>query len=87
MRYIYAITNDKGELLSIANKLRPRTTDFWEAVYFESSTGDFDNKKELLQSFGFSIVVTTEELRKFEGLPADFNTVLGYFDERSLKFL
>ena len=82
-----AITNDEDELLSIANKSRPTTTDFWEAVYFESSTGEFDNEKELLQSFGFSIVVTAEELRKLEGLPADFDTVLGYFDERSLKFL
>jgi len=56
----------------------------WETVHIESATGAYDHEKDILQRVGFNTVITAEELGEV-GKLGDFDTPLGYYDERGLE--
>jgi len=84
-RHINTVTNTESEILAIANSTRPRITDNWETVHVETATGVYDHEKEILQRAGFSTVVTAEDVDELMGL-GEFDSPLGYYDERSLEY-
>jgi hypothetical protein len=83
-RYMNSVTDTESEILALHNGTRPRTTDMWETVHIESATGVYDHEKDILQRVGFNTVITAEELGEVANL-GDFDTPLGYYDERGLE--
>lgn len=83
-RYMNSVTDTESEILALHNDSRPRTTDMWETVHIESATGAYDHEKDILQRVGFNTVITAEELGEV-GKLGDFDTPLGYYDERGLE--
>jgi phosphoglycerol transferase MdoB-like AlkP superfamily enzyme len=79
-----SVTNTENEILAVHNYTRPRTTDQWETVHIESATGVYDHEKDILQKAGFNTVVTAEELGEIKKL-GEFDSALGYYDERGLE--
>jgi phosphoglycerol transferase MdoB-like AlkP superfamily enzyme len=83
-RHLNSVTDTESEILSLINGTRPPTTDQWETVHIESATGRWDNEKTILQYAGFNTVVTAEDIDRMRDL-GEFDSSLGYFDERSLE--
>lgn len=79
-----SVTNTESEILALHNDTRPRTTDMWETVHIETATGVYDHEKDILQRVGFNTVITAEEIGEVANL-GEFDTPLGYFDERGLE--
>jgi phosphoglycerol transferase MdoB-like AlkP superfamily enzyme len=85
-RHINSVTDVESEILALANYTRPRVTDNWETVHIETATGVYDHEKEILQKAGFSTVITAEDLAENWSL-GEFDSPMGYYDERGLEFL
>lgn len=83
-RYMNSVTDTESEILALHNGTRPRTTDMWETVHIESATGVYDHEKDILQRVGFNTVITAEELGETANL-GEFDSPMGYFDERGLE--
>ena len=81
LRYMGSATDTESELMAVfMNDSRPRTTDQWETVHIQSSTGDWDNGKKIIKGTGFNSVILAEHLMELNG-GIEFPSTFGYFDE------
>jgi hypothetical protein len=84
-RYINSVTKTETELLAIINGTRPAVTDMWETTHIETATGTWDHEKELLETTGFTTVITAEEIGEARHL-GEFDGNTGYVDEYGLEY-
>jgi hypothetical protein len=75
----------EAEMLAIINDTRPELTDMWETIHVETATGEWDHEKELLETVGFSTVVTAEEIGEARHL-GEWDGTTGYLDEYGLEY-
>jgi len=85
-RHMNFLAETESELISVISDSRPSTSDHWETVFTDSSAGQFDNSKRVLQYAGFDAAVTAEELGK-ELHISQYDQPLGFFDDVSVDFL
>ena len=80
-RHMSAVTDTESEIMAVfMNDSRPRTTDQWETVHIQSSTGDWDYGKEIIKAAGFHTLIRAEHLAQMNG-DKEFPNTFGYYDE------
>jgi hypothetical protein len=85
LRYMTSVTDTTDEIDAIFNNSRPVTTDQWETVHIQSSTGQWDYGKEIIKATGFNSVITAEHLAELNGYK-QFPSTFGYFDEGASNY-
>ena len=83
-RYINSVTDTSKEISRLLHGERPKTTDQWDVLHFQSMTGSWDEEREIYKAAGFSSIFDAEEISEFDGYtedPDDYPSTLGYWDE------
>lgn len=84
LRYMSSVTDRETEVMAFfKNATTPRTTDQWETVHVQSSTGEWDRGKEIIKGTGMNIAILGEQLAELNG-DVPFPSTFGYYDEGTI---